>query len=304
MTQIDLSIHDGPSDLWTVSRVLLWSAQWLREHGQDKDAQNQRLEAELLLAHAIECSRVSLILQLDKPLARSERDQFKLLLKRRVAGEPVAYILGYRDFYRHRFEVSNAVLVPRPDTETVVDEVIENLGLSRNGSFRFLDVGVGSGCIAISIGDAFKNSRVLGIDISQEAIQVAQRNIEGLAVPNVSVACVDMHSFETQDKFHVVTSNPPYIRTAERPSLSISVSHFEPAQALFEPEGSMGDGLYFYRLLVEKSREWLVGGGFLVVECGATQSNDVFLIFEKAGFKNLRLTRDLAGIERVVSGQF
>jgi release factor glutamine methyltransferase len=287
-------------DTWTVQRVLTWSAGWLKEKSSSEVVQSPRLDVELLLAHVLACDRMKLYLQLDRPLTREERDAFKLLLRRRVEGEPIPYIVGYRDFYRHRFTVTRDVLIPRADTETLVEC---SLSLSLNPpelEALILDVGTGSGCVAISLACSLPNARVIAWDISEAAVKIAQQNADDLKCTNIQIELCDVMTASPQEKFSHITSNPPYIARSEESSLAQSVKDYEPHVALFDDVAA--DGLSFYRLLAKKAMEWLIPGGTIAVECGHTQAQKVHDIFAAAGLTKLTITKDLAGIDRVVSG--
>lgn len=287
-------------DTWTVQRVLTWSTAWLKEKSSSEIVQSPRLDVELLLAHVLECDRMKLYLQLDRPLTREEREAFKLLLRRRVEGEPIPYIVGYRDFYRHRFTVSRDVLIPRADTETLVE-----CSLSLNpaeSEALILDVGTGSGCVAISLACSLPNAKVVAWDISEAAVKIARQNADALECTNIQIELCDVLTASPQQKFSHITSNPPYIARSEESSLALSVKNYEPHIALFDDAAA--DGLNFYRVLAEKAVAWLTPGGSIAVECGHTQAQKVQDIFASAGLTKLTITKDLAGIDRVVSGYY
>ncbi|MCX6117372.1 MAG: peptide chain release factor N(5)-glutamine methyltransferase [Proteobacteria bacterium] len=287
---------------WTIESVLRWSHNWLTEKALDKDfvGVNFRLDAELLLGFVLKIDRMKLYMQLDRPLIPAERQEFKQLLMRRVEGEPVHYILGFRDFWRHKFKVNQNVLIPRPDTEVLVEQA-----LLYSNSFiepKILDIGTGSGCIAISLAFEKADSSVTGWDVSEEALKVARENKDLLNCINVDFAIQNVFDeVMPGSQFDLVVSNPPYIVPSDRKNLSPSVALFEPSLALFDDRMEC-DGLSFYRRIAEVSQFVLKAKGAFVVECGLGQANDVKSIFLNAGFKELTITKDLSGIDRVVSG--
>lgn len=288
------------TEVWTVQRVLNWSAGWLKEKAQGHHAASAgRLDAEFILAHVLGCDRMRLYLDLDRPLTKEERDSFKVLLRRRAEDEPIAYILGYRDFYRHRFEVSSSVLIPRSDTEILVEEALKLL--KPVASPLILDVGTGSGCIGLSLALARPDAQVVAWDISKDALAIAERNKISLGCQNITMEHCDARSVAPETAVTMMVSNPPYIARSEEPSLEASVKKFEPHIALFDD--AAGDGLSFYRLLAEKAQTWLVAGGILIVECGHTQAKAVGEIFTSSShaFSELTITKDLGGNHRVVS---
>lgn len=287
------------TEVWTVQRVLNWSAGWLKEKTQGRALANtDRLDVELILAHVLGCDRMRLYLDLDRPLSKDERDSFKVFLRRRAEDEPIAYILGYRDFYRHRFEVGPGVLIPRSDTEILVEEALKLLKPS--DAPTILDVGTGSGCIALSIALARPDAQVVAWDISPDALAMAERNKIALGCQNIEIHHCDVHTAVPTAAFTMIVSNPPYIARSEETSLEPSVKQFEPHIALFDDAAR--DGLSFYRVLAEKAHTWLVPGGSLIVECGHTQAQAVGAIFTASpAFSELTITKDLGGKERVVS---
>jgi len=280
---------------WTIGRILRWSSEYL----VDKGTPTPRLDAELLLANALACKRIDLYTSHDKPLTKVERDRFRGSLRRRAAGEPVAYILGEKDFWKHCFSVDARVLIPRPDTETLVEQVIGHLQ-GRPEGFRVLDVGTGSGCIAISIALEFPLCDVHAWDVSPAALEVARGNAEVLGATNVSFALKDALAAEPWEGgllFDLVVSNPPYIAEEERSTLPTSVAAFEPQLALFAND----HGLAFYRQLAERALRVTRPGGTLAVEVGSTQGEVVAALLRDRGWLDVSIHNDLAGLGRVVT---
>ena len=286
-------------DVWTVQRVLTWSAGFLKERSKDLTS-NPRLEAELLLAHVLDLDRMKLYLQLDRPLSKDERESFKTQLRRRGDGEPVAYIVGYRDFYRHRFQVSPSVLIPRPDTELLVELALRGIGDLE--SPRILDVGTGSGCVAISIAAERPQSSVTAWDISAEAVKLAHTNAQNLGVTNVTISCRNALLDLTSDvgSFDFIVSNPPYIAKHETKLMSFSTISFEPQLALFTSDD---DGLQFYKFFAGNYHQLLSTGGKIFLEIGLQQGEKVAQLFEIAGWRKIEVTKDLSGHDRVISAE-
>lgn len=297
----------APGETWTIGKVLTWSTQFLKDRGQD---QSPRLDAELLLAHALGLSRIQLYTDYDKPLAASERQPFKALLLRRGTGEPIAYITGQKEFMGHAFTVTPAVLIPRPDTELLVETVLG--WRPEAGAWRLLDVGTGSGCIAISLVLAAAKQVELyaeAWDISTAALAVARENASRLEA-KVTFATMDAldprhwQSATDDDRFDAIVANPPYIAPAETtgspPRVTSEVMRFEPHQALLAPP----DGLIFYRHLATHAPRRLRSGGRLAVEIGSGQGQEVLTIFRAAGWQDMELLKDYGRLDRVVTARW
>lgn len=280
------------SDPWTVASVLKWATDDFRTRG----IENPRLDAEVLLAFALGVPRTQLFIDLPKPLDPKELAAFRELVKRRRAREPVAYLRGHREFYGRDFRVDARVLVPRPDTECLVD-----VALSRTQhvslSMRALDLCTGSGCVAITLARERPTSSVLATDTSEDALAVARDNALRLGAYNVAFMRADLFD-GVGGSFDVITANPPYIASAEVETLSPDIVRFEPRLAL---DGG-ADGLELVRRIVEGAPDRLVAGGALAIEVGAGQAPLVSELFEKRGFSEVARARDYARIERVVHG--
>jgi release factor glutamine methyltransferase len=299
----DVSSSDN-LDLWTIERILNWSKSYLEEKCNDSNLQNARLDVELLLSNVLSVERIQLYLDLKKPLSKDERDRFKILLRRRILGEPIAYILGYKDFYRSRFKVDKSVLIPRPETEQIIDVALSLLSPD-DVEKSILDIGTGSGCICLSIAKERPNLQYQAIDISQDAISVAVQNSELLGLTNVSFQESDFFEFMKIDqrKWDLIVSNPPYIPLSDSLLLSPSVKDFEPSMALFDvhPQNGLADGLTFYRYIAQFAIGALHPGGTVVIECGQGQSTIIMDIFKSAGLREVKVFKDLANIERIIS---
>lgn len=281
--------------VWTIEAVLRWATDDFRARG----IETPRLDAELLLAHALSSTRIQLFVDAKRALDAPELARLRQLVTRRRSREPMAYILGEREFYGRAFRIDRRVLVPRPDTETLVD-----VGLERTRDLsmctRALDLCTGSGCIAITIARERPTSFVVATDVSEDAVTLARENALRLGAYNVAVRPGDLFlAVPPQCRFDLITANPPYIPSRELESLQPDVRDFEPRMAL---EGG-DDGLAFLRRIVAAAPSHLTpDGGVLAVEVAAGEAPAVAALFEEAGFGGVNVRRDYARIERVVSG--
>ena len=278
------------STIWTVLKVLDWTKGYLAEKG----VENARLEAEWLLCAATGLDRVGLYVNFEKPLSEAELAACRGMVARRARREPLQYILGSQEFFGLDFAVTPAVLIPRHDTEVLVEEALRRAP----GAKRLLDIGTGSGCIAVALAKELPAAEVFAVEKSPEALALAQQNASHHAV---RVTFCEGSLFEPvgEERFDLIVSNPPYIPTADLESLQPEVRDFEPQGAL---DGGP-DGLEFYRLLVPATPAHLSPGGWLMVEVGIGQAAAVWALFEKSGFGALFTAKDPAGIERVVGGR-
>ncbi len=283
-------------ETWTVARVLAWAADDLRGRGGD----SPRLDAELLLATVLECDRVRLILDHARPLEARELDAYRALHKRRRTGEPVAYLRGVREFYGRPFVVDARVLVPRPETELLVETA---LALPRHVdlSARVLDLCTGSGCVAITLKKERPTCAVFASDISSGALCVARLNARRLGAL-VAFAESDLFSEleHLRGRLDAIVANPPYIPDTEATALPVDVRDFEPRIALT----SGGDGLDVTRRLVKEAPRMLAPGGALALEIDAPSAAKVTALMEAAGFDDIAVARDIAGRPRVVSARW
>jgi release factor glutamine methyltransferase len=279
---------------WTIGAVVKWATEDFRARG----IESPRLDAELIVAHALGTTRVQIVIDAARPHAPLELERLRALVKRRRAREPVAYLLGEREFYGRPFRVDARVLVPRPETETLVEVALARSAL-RSMSMRALDVCTGSGCVAITLARQRPTSFVRGVDISNGAVAVARDNAQRLGAYNVAFIVSDLFaSLDARLRFDLITANPPYVPTAEVATLDSDVRDFEPRVAI---DGG-DDGLVLVRRIVSEAPARLAQAGTLAVEVHAGQAPDVVELFRRGGFRGLDVTRDLARIERVVSG--
>ncbi|MCR5559213.1 MAG: peptide chain release factor N(5)-glutamine methyltransferase [Schwartzia sp.] len=276
--------------VWTIGRILKWSEQYFRSRGID----TPRLDAEVLLSHVLGEKRIFLYVNFDKPLQKEELALYREMVKRRAAREPVAYIVGARDFMGLRFKVSPAVLVPQPDTETLVGAVMDRL--ENSGDLRIADIGTGSGAIALSLLYYMPSVTAAAVDISGEALEVARENAVKLGLEDrVTFYEGDLFSPLEGEKFAAVVSNPPYIPHDDIEGLEPEVKA-EPLGAL---DGG-ADGLDFYRRLVDEAGNLLAEKGFLAMEVGINEAAEVADMAKTAGWERSEIIADLAGIDRVV----
>jgi release factor glutamine methyltransferase len=249
-----------------------------------------RLTAELLLAHALGCDRVRLYLDFDKPLGDPELARYRELVKRRADGEPTAYLVGGREFYGRRFAVDGRVLVPRPETELLVEVALA--ALPEGGAA--LDLGTGSGAVAISLALGRPGARVTAVDLSPEALEVARANAATLAAP-VEFLSGDLFApLPPGARFDVIASNPPYVPGGELAGLQREVRR-EPRLAL---DGGP-DGLEVLRRIVEAAPRWLTPGGVLLLEMHESHLESLPALCRAAGFAEAEARRDLAGLPRL-----
>ncbi len=277
----------------TVVEAIRGGADYLTARG----VASARLDAELILAHTLGLTRLDLYLAFERPLTEEERDRARTLLARRGKREPLAHLTGEREFFSLAFEVTPATLIPRPETERLVEQTI---ALDREGALPegdLLDVGTGSGCIAVALAHALPARRVTATETSADALKIARRNAARHGVTaRVNFAPGDLAAGQ-RGPFAAVVSNPPYIAAGDRASLAPEV-RAEPEAALFAGT----DGLDIIRRLVATTPDLLAPRGWLLLEIGAGQAREVERLMDAAGFREITIHRDLAGIERVIQG--
>jgi release factor glutamine methyltransferase len=296
-----------------VGELLRTTADWFKKQGLE----SPRLDAELLLGHVLGLDRLRLYTSFDRPVTPGERDRFRELVRRRGRREPVAYILGRREFFSRDFAVDRRVLIPRPDTETLLQAALDLLGPAREpagepgpepgpepppgGGPLVLDYGTGSGCVAVTLACERPTLRVLALDVSADALAVAKSNVERHGVAD-RVGFVRGDGLAAlPERFRAalsgIVANPPYVPEEERARLAPDVRDWEPALALFP--GS--DALLHYRRLAAEAGAWLSPGGWLAMEVGAGQAAAVAdLLHAAPGWTAPRSIPDLARIDRVV----
>ncbi|MDD5120191.1 MAG: peptide chain release factor N(5)-glutamine methyltransferase [Candidatus Omnitrophica bacterium] len=256
-------------------------------------------EAELVLTHVLNCDRLSLYINKDSTLGKYRSVLISKILKRRIAGEPLQYILGSSNFMGYEFKVDRRALIPRAETEILVQAAIEELKTMNTACPKVLDLGTGSGCIAVAIAKALPQSIVWATDISKQALQLARENAR---FNNVDIKFLNTDIFSvlkgSEEKFDLIISNPPYIPVNQLSALAKEIS-FEPVQAL---EAGI-DGLDFYRRIVIEAPVYLHDNGLLAFEVGIMQSGPVSSMLLKENFHDIRVINDYNNIERVVTGK-
>ena len=275
---------------------------WMTDHLKDHRVGNPRLQAELLLAHSLGLSREGLYIHFRDKIPDKGRDRLEELVRRRISGEPLQYILGKQAFWSGDFRVDPRVLIPRPETEILVEQAISILSTMPSGRIpSVLEIGTGSGAVAISVAREVKDLLMVATDISREALLLARENAREMGVlRKITFVNGDLfgpfHSRE-EGPFDLILSNPPYISSPEIEMLPQEIREHEPAVALNGGE----DGLDFYREILRQVPSYLRMGGWLLLELGQGQGKRITELFhEKGEFSEPELLKDLSGIERVV----
>ena len=279
-------------DIWTIGRILKWTEQYFGGKG----VESPRLDAEVLLSHVLKKERIYLYVHFDQPMEAAELAAYKELIKQRVNHVPVAYLLGQKEFMGLTFKVTPATLIPRPDTEILVQAAVERLRGREQCSFA--DIGTGSGAICLSVLSFVPRSRAATVDISPEARAVAEENAENLGLSErIEFFTGDLLEPVKDRKFTAILSNPPYIPEKDIEGLQEEVRCQEPYGALSGGQ----DGLDFYRRLCQEAPALLEEGGFMAFEVGMGQARAVAeLAEENPLITRSEILKDLAGIERVV----
>ena len=276
---------------WRVIDLINWAESYFKEKGFE----NPRSEIEWLLRAVLKCNRMDVYLRFEEPLSQSQLATLRSWVKRRLDREPLQYITGFCDFYGREFSVNEHVLIPRPETERLIDTALEKVkGLD---SPSILDIGAGSGCIATTLGLEILGSTVLGIDVSEDAIGIANKNKEKLEAENVSFQKMNILEQRPEGEFDVLVSNPPYIPKGEMDGLMKDVKDFEPTVALTDQK----DGLIFYKRFAEVGKEVVKSGGWIILEVGLEDHpSAVKKIFSESGFPDTELIKDYNGDDRVL----
>ncbi|PLY01701.1 MAG: peptide chain release factor N(5)-glutamine methyltransferase [Desulfuromonas sp.] len=279
------------TEIWTLLKLLRWATDFFSGKGID----SPRLNAELLLAHALKLDRVGLYMNYDRPLNAEELDLIRPLVKRRAQREPLQYLIGETEFWSLPFKVTPDVLIPRADTEILVEEALARAG--ENG--RLLDVGCGSGAIVVSLASELPGWQLEGLDISPVALTIASENAMANGVAGQILFRNGDLAELPRESYDLIVSNPPYIAAAEWETLMPEVRCYEPRLALV----AVDEGLVCYCQLAAQASERLNPGGWLLVEIGYQQGDAVREIFSAAGLQEIFLREDYAGQPRVVGGQ-
>lgn len=260
------------------------------------DKQDARIETHLLLQHVLQVNRAWLISHADDTLTPEQYAAFGALLQRRVEGEPIAHILGSREFFGLNLIVTADTLIPRPDTETLVEAALEKT-THFTQALKILDLGTGTGAIALAIAKHCPQANVTAVDFSESALNIARENAKNLAIPNASFVHSHWFSALNNQQFDLIVSNPPYIAEND-PHLSQGDVRFEPKSALT----SGADGLDGIRHIIGQASQHLAPNGWLLLEHGYDQAEAVAKLMAEAGFTEIAHAQDLAGIQRVTFG--
>jgi len=283
--------------IWTIQNLLNWTAEYLT----NKSVDSPRLSAELLLSHALGLKRIELYTQFDKEVPQQQLDLLHGLVKRAGLHEPVAYLTGGTEFYSLQLDITADCLIPRPETELLVQRAIEFLR-TRDGIQYVCDLCTGSGCIAVAIAKNVPDARVTATDISAAALEVATRNVEKHRLKEqVRLPCGDLFEPIIQQldvsQFDLIVCNPPYVSTAEYEKLEKNVKDYEPVSALL----AGADGLDVYHRIIEKVDEFLKPGAALMLEIGYAQGPAVRNLLEQTGaFAEIKIEKDLHDNDRVI----
>lgn len=280
----------------TVLEALNLSTEYLNKKG----VESARLNAELMLAHILNCKRLELYLMFDRPLDESELTAYREFLARRAKREPLQYILGEVEFYNIKLKVNRSVLIPRPETEILVEKIIQDY--SNKSEFKFLDIGIGSGNISIAILKNIPFASGVGIDVSDEALTIAKLNAENnLVSERLKTIHFDVLKDDVMSlgKFDALISNPPYVSSNDFETL-------EPELKVYEPQIALTDfynGLTFYRKIISVAEKLLNENGRVYFEIGKGQSDKIKDMMMNNGLNNISILKDYQGIDRIITGE-
>ncbi len=265
---------------------------------QKKGIEEPRINAELLLAHILKCKRLDLYLKFDRPLSQEETDLYREYLKRRAGFEPLQYIIGDVEFYGLKFKVDRSVLIPRPETEILVEKIIDDC--KEKQPLRILDIGTGSGIIPICLAKHLEVSNFLALDKDEAALKISRENAELNNVEErIDFVHIDITNSQNEfDNIDVIVSNPPYVSIKDYQELRPELKNFEPRIALTDES----DGLTFYKLITKLAIQNLKIGGKLYFEVGQDQSAEVTQIMKEQGFIDIGVKKDYLQIDRVIYG--
>ena len=285
-------------ETWTIQKLLNWVTDYFTGKGVDAP----RLSAELLLSHVLGMKRIELYTQFDKPVARPQLDELHGLVKRAGEHEPVAYLIGKTEFYSLEVNITGDCMIPRPETELLVQRAIEFLR-TRDGTQFVCDLCTGSGCVAVAIAKNVPDARLIATDISAAALDVAAQNVDRHALTErITLLQGDLFEPLVQpldvEQFDLIVCNPPYVSAAEYETLDTNVKDYEPKIALFAGE----DGLDIYRRIIEKADQFLKPEAVLMLEIGYAQGSAVSELLEQAGaFVEITIEKDTHDNDRIVT---
>jgi release factor glutamine methyltransferase len=280
---------DAVTKVWTIRDLLQWSRAWFDERGVD----SARLTSELLLAHVLNCPRIKLYADFDRPLEKPELARYKELVQRRARGEPTQYVIGTTDFYGRTFKVDKRALIPRPETELVAERLLR--AFPKDAAVRLADTGCGCGTLGLTLAAERPNAHVVLTDVSPDAAALAAENAENLRLSGrVEIRVGDLATPLGDELFDAVVANLPYVPDALRTTLPVHIRDHEPHLALF----SGADGLDLYRRYVPAIARHLKPGGLLVVEHGEEHGESLPALFDPALWETPVVEKDLAGLTR------
>jgi len=276
--------------IWRIIDIVEWAEIYFKE----KDFDNPRLEIEWLLCALLDCNRIDIYLRFEEPLSKQQLKKLKTWISRRIKKEPLQYITGSCDFYGRDFIVNPNVLIPRPETERLIDIALNRL--DNSSELRILEVGTGSGCIAVTLGLEIPNSYIYAVDISPNALEVANINKQRQKAENVNFLEMDILKFIPDETFDCLISNPPYIPKEELKVLMKDVKDYEPLIAITDNS----DGLIFYKKFADIASNIIKPGGYIILEVGLKDHPKlVSRLFSELGYET-QLEKDFNGDDRVI----
>ena len=271
---------------WTILEILKWTTGFFKE----KQIINPRLNAEYIISHVLGCKRFDLYVRFEEIVSLENREKIKKMVIERAKSKPLQYVIGETEFYGHRFFVNESVLIPRPETEYLVEKIITEID-SYN---TILDIGSGSGAIAITLKKELPYLSITAVDISASALKIATENAE---LNQVEIEFIESDIFsKLNTKFDIIVSNPPYIPQKEYEALDKEILEYEPKLALLAED----DGLYFYRRILSEAKLYLNVNGKIYFEIGYNQSDRIKKIAENNGFTEIETLKDLNGFDRIM----
>ena len=263
-----------------------------------RNIESPRINAELLLAHTLSCKRLDLYLSYDRPLNEDEVNIYREFIRRRSKYEPLQYIIGKVEFFGLEFIVNPSVLIPRQETEILVETIINSF--KKEDNLKILDIGVGSGNISVSVAKHLHNSKITATDISEQALATAKNNAEMNSVSEkINFINHNILKDDLNEEFDIIVSNPPYISEKEFPELKDELKVYEPKSALTD----FSDGLNYFKVISSKAKGLLKNNGKIFFEVGQGQSEDVEKILRENNFKEILIVKDYLKIDRVISGE-
>jgi release factor glutamine methyltransferase len=286
--------------VWTLQKLL----GWMTEYFTEKNLDSPRLSAEMLLSFALGLSRIELYTNFEKVVEQSQLDKLRRLVKRAAANEPIQYIIGSTEFYSLQIELDKNCLIPRPETELLVERAVEYLR-QKDQKQRVCDLCTGSGCVAVAIAKNYPKAEIVATDISDKALKKADQNIKKYELSDkVQLLCGDLFDAiiaQLDDtKFDLIVSNPPYVSESEFEELDTKIKNYEPAQALLAGD----DGLDVYRRIAEQAPDYLKKNAILMLETGYRQGQQVMDLLDETGeFSQIKKEKDLNENDRIVSAK-